>query len=193
MTIVKEVIPFSFRDSVEVFSCPQFQVFQKILVTQEHDPSPTTAPVFTLQMSNWVNVVPVTSDRHILLVEQHRFGVDMITLETPGGVIDPGEERDPTLTALRELEEETAHSSKRLLGLPSFFPNPPLQDNKVHFFIAFDVEPLLQRPSHEDPLERICVRKIPINEVYEMVKTGQIKHSLCALALLLAAPYIKQN
>jgi len=52
-----------------------------------------------------VGIIPITSDKKIILVKQFRKPVEDILLEIPAGKIEPKEE--PYICALRELEEET--------------------------------------------------------------------------------------
>ena len=87
----------------ETYRCPIFRVESREATS--HD-GIHRQPMYTIKCSHWVNVIPVTADGHVALIEQHRFGTDTITLETPGGAVDPGE-NDLTMAALRELEEET--------------------------------------------------------------------------------------
>jgi ADP-ribose pyrophosphatase len=172
-----------------VFDCVVFSVEERLLTDFDNSKS---LNIFTLSPTNWINIVPVTAQGEIVFVEQHRFGIDDITFETPGGVVDPEEIKDPTLTALRELEEETGLTSRKVLGLPAFYPNPALQSNKIYFFIAFDVMPC-ENPRPKDPFENIAVHFIKIDEAYELVRTGQISNGLAALSLLLAEPYIRKK
>ena len=51
---------------------------------REHD-------FWVLETGDWVNVIGLTPDEHILLIEQYRFGSSAVTLEIPGGTIDPGD------------------------------------------------------------------------------------------------------
>jgi 8-oxo-dGTP pyrophosphatase MutT (NUDIX family) len=148
--------------------------------------------MYTIKCSHWVNVIPVTADGHVALVEQHRFGTDTITLETPGGAVDPGE-NDLTMAALRELEEETGLTSQRLLSLPGFAPNPAIQGNRITYFIAFDCQPLAIPRQHHDPFEDIQIRMVPVEEALMLARSGQIQHALAALALLLAEPYLRSR
>lgn len=176
--------PFSFQDEREAFQCEIFRVHQKTAVTKKKE----TLKIYTLACANWVNVVPVTSDGQILLIEQHRFGSDSFVWEVPGGAIDKGE-NDPTMAAVRELEEETGFTSRRVISLASVYANPALQNNRVYYFVAFDVYPLAKlHPA--DPFEDIQIHAYPVAEVMQMVRSGQISHSLSALALLMAEPYL---
>ena len=46
---------------------------------------------FVFGCPDWCNVVAVTEEGKVVLVWQYRFGTDAMSLEVPGGVIDPGE------------------------------------------------------------------------------------------------------
>ena len=45
---------------------------------------------YFLETADWVNVVPVTDYDEVVLVRQFRHGAERITLEIPGGMVDPG-------------------------------------------------------------------------------------------------------
>jgi 8-oxo-dGTP pyrophosphatase MutT (NUDIX family) len=178
---------FKLSEPQETYSCPIFRVESREATSLD---GALTRPMYTIRCAQWVNVIPVTADGHVVLIEQHRFGTDTITLETPGGAVDP-DERDLTLAALRELEEETGLTSQRLLSLPGFAPNPAIQGNRITYFIAFDCQPLAVPRDHHDPFEVIRIRMVPVEEALMMARSGQIQHALAALALLVAEPYLK--
>lgn len=177
--------PFELTDEKSVFQCSIFEVNSRVASTKDHK---NKLNVYTFNCADWVNIVPITASGQVVLVEQHRFGTNSFTLEVPGGAVERSE-KDSTLAALRELEEETGLTSQRILSLPKFFPNPALQSNKVTYFIAFDVQPLSEPNNHNDPFENIKLHFIDFHEAVKMVRSGQIQHSLSALAILLAEPY----
>ena len=178
---------FIVGDSKEVFRCNVFKVIQKDIKTRDGQHG---LRAHTLTSADWVNVVPVTASGKIVVIEQFRFGPETNIFEVPGGSVDFGE-KDATMSALRELEEETKLTSQRIISLPSFYPNPPLQQNKIHYFIAFDVQPLEQSLAvHHDPFEKIKLHFYDIKDAMHLVRIGRISHSLSALALLLAEPYL---
>ncbi|MEN9825957.1 MAG: hypothetical protein RI953_1702 [Pseudomonadota bacterium] len=182
-----ELQKFPLSEPEEAFSCPIFKVESRQATSLDgvHRRS-----MYTIRCSHWVNVVPVTADGHVVLIEQHRVGTNTITVETPGGAVDPGE-KDLTLAALRELEEETGLTSQRVLSLPGFAPNPAIQGNRITYFIAFDCQPLSVPREHHDPFEVIRLRTVPIEEALMMARSGQIQHALAALAILIAEPYLR--
>ena len=171
----------------EVFSCPIFKAFESPL---SHAVTQQEINVYTLSFADWVNVIPVTADGHIVLVKQHRFGTDSLTLETPGGAVDH-HEKDLTRSALRELEEETGLTTHRMLALPGMAPNPAIQGNRITYFLAFDVQPVSDRQFHPDAFENIELVALPFDEAVHRARTGQINHALAALGILLAEPYLR--
>ena len=83
----------------------QYRVFDVWRHRLDMGPGGPQFDAFTLEMSDWVTVVAMTPDERIVLIRQKRYGVDAVMLETPGGIIDDGEQ--PMDAALRELREET--------------------------------------------------------------------------------------
>lgn len=134
---------------------------------------------------DWVNVVAVTPDEQLVLVRQFRYGIDAFSLEIPGGVMEAGE--DPVTAGLRELREETGYAGgqPRLIG--SVRPNPAIQANRCHFVVVEGVT-----CAHDvawDTDEEIEVMTMPIAEVFALVRSGGIVHSLVLNALMLFEGY----
>lgn len=129
---------------------------------------------------DWVNVVALTPDGRIVLVNQFRFGANALSLEIPGGVIEKGEE--PLAAGLRELLEETGYGggSARLLG--SVRPNPAIMDNRCHFVLVEGAVPT--GPMNWDPDEEIEVSTAPAGDVLAWARSGRISHSLSVAALM---------
>ena len=46
-------------------------------------------PYYVFEFSDWVNVLPVTTDGKIVLVKQYRYGLGVWSIEVPGGIMDP--------------------------------------------------------------------------------------------------------
>jgi 8-oxo-dGTP pyrophosphatase MutT (NUDIX family) len=134
---------------------------------------------FTFTCPDWCSVVPVTAVGQVLLVRQYRYGIDAPTLETPGGLVDPGE--DPDVSAARELREETGFGGGTLVSLGKVFPNPVLQNNRLHMFLALGVEK--QGEPEFDPQEHCELVVVSRDEVEWLIEEGEISHALVLLSL----------
>ena len=136
-------------------------------------------PVVRLDTADWVNIVAVTPDGDCVLVRQHRFGIEEVTVEIPGGIIDPGEE--PLAAGMRELREETGFGGGTWHPLGYVHPNPAIQTNKTWMFLAEGVMPVgAQEP---DPHEDIQVELASVEEVGFLLRAGVISHALAVVAL----------
>jgi ADP-ribose pyrophosphatase len=137
---------------------------------------------FTIRTSDWVSVAALTRDGLFVLVRQYRYGVDAVTIETPGGIVDPGEE--PEAAALRELAEETGYRGGRVEALGSVHPNPALQGNRCHLFLVRDAE--LAGDPHGDEGESTEPVLLERHDVVAALDGGHITHALAVVTLLRA-------
>lgn len=138
-----------------------------------------------IEPPDWVNVIPVTRDGKLVLIRQFRFGIAAPTLEVPGGAVEPGEA--PARTAARELEEETGYRPGRIESLGFCHPNPAIQSNKTHFFLALDCEK--HHDGNPDATEDIALELVERTSVAERVRSGEISHALVLAALYLETLY----
>lgn len=132
-----------------------------------------------LDAPDWVNVLPLTPDNDVILVEQYRYGIEKPTLELPGGVCDAGEK--PIETAKRELLEETGFYSDEIHSLGKVSSNPAMLTNYTHFYVAKNC--IKNGHQELDEHERIHVHIMPVQKFLEMVKSGEIIHSLVVAAV----------
>ncbi len=133
---------------------------------------------YLLNTPDWINVVALTEDDRFIMVRQHRLGTDEFTLETPAGLINPGEE--PLAAARRELKEETGYTAGHIIPLKRLSANPAILNNYIHFFLATDCRKTDVQDL--DPAEDIDVELIDRANIPAMIEDGSINHTIIVAA-----------
>lgn len=140
---------------------------------QEHD-------FFVIDSANWVNVIAITPDDQIVMVEQYRHGSNTVELEVPGGMIDPSDD-SPIAAGARELREETGYEGGKGRVIGEVFPNPAIQSNTCYTALFKNCEHL--HPCEWDQAEELITKLVPVSALQGLVASGTIKHSLVLVAL----------
>lgn len=135
---------------------------------------------YVIESVDWVNVIALTPDRQIVLVEQYRHGSNTVELEIPGGIMDvPGE--SPAETAVRELREETGYEGENPRVIGAVFSNAAIQNNRCHTVLIENCR--LTHPVQFDQGEDILTRLMPVDTIPELVASGRIRHCIVVAAL----------
>ncbi len=139
-------------------------------------------PVFTLELADWISVAAITDAGEFVLVRQHRHGLDAVTIETAGGIVDPGEE--PAAAAPRELLEETGYAAESLEALGWVHPNPALQANRCFLYLARGARRVGEPLGDEHESTEAVV--MSADEVTAAMQDGRISHVIAVVTLLRA-------
>jgi 8-oxo-dGTP pyrophosphatase MutT (NUDIX family) len=163
------------KESEYVADCRVFKIRRDLCLCETRSEPQN---FFCIEAPDWINVVPITRNGEVVMIEQFRHGVEGVTLEIPGGMVDEGEE--PGAAAFRELLEETGFGNGRLLSLGKARPNPAIQNNWIHSFVVLDVErissPILEGNEHT------TVRLVRLEEIPALIANGTINHALVIVA-----------
>lgn len=157
--------------------------YRVFTVREERKVSPRTGRennFFVIDSRNWVNVIAVTPDQHIVMVEQFRHGSETVELEVPGGIIDP-DDASPAAAGERELREETGFAGESARVIGEVHPNPAIQSNICYTALVENCRKIHELEFDHD--EDLVTRLVPVSELPSLVATGRIRHSLVVVAL----------
>lgn len=143
---------------------------------------------YVIESSDWINVIPLTAAGEVVMIRQYRHGIRKITLEIPGGLVEPTDS-DHRHSARRELMEETGYDASELVYLGTVFPNPAIQNNRCLTFLAKEAFKVGE-PSPE-PFEELEIVLVPLATLPERIRLGEISHSLVLSAFFLY--FLKQG
>ncbi len=132
-------------------------------------------------------VVPLTADGQIALIRQYRYPVRDWVLEVPAGSLQTPQE-DPSIRASHELREEVGGECDELIYLSRFYSSSAHITLVCEVFLAVGVR-LIHPPMLEETelLQRLV---LPVRQVLEMARNGEISEGQSALAILLAEAQI---
>jgi ADP-ribose pyrophosphatase len=140
---------------------------------QQHD-------FYIIDCVGWVNVIAMTPNRELVMVEQYRHGSNTVELEIPGGIMDAGES-SPVETAVRELREETGYEGEKARLLGDVFANPAIMSNTCYTALVENC--VLKHAVEFDSGEDLMTRLVPIADLAGLVAADRIKHPLVVAAL----------
>lgn len=123
--------PWLVDRSEEILDCRIFKVRRDVAR------SPVTnrqSEFFVLDAPDWVSVIPLTEDGKIVCVAQYRHGSRRISLETPAGLVEPGETTEQA--AARELREETGYAARSFTVLGQTCANSAFMNNRFTAVVA---------------------------------------------------------
>ena len=126
--------------------------------------------------------IPILPDGRVIMERQFRYAHGRVMLEIPAGKLDTPDE-PPLDGAKRELLEETGAVAEKYTYLGSIAPSPALINEIIHVFMA---EGISFGESHLDEGEFLEVEYYTLDELYDMVMSGEITDAKTQIAILKA-------
>jgi ADP-ribose pyrophosphatase len=131
-------------------------------------------------------IIPMLNESRVLLLKQYRHSLREYIWEIPAGTLDPQE--SIMNCAKRELIEETGYSAHQWQKLGEITPVPGYSDERIHIFLATDLQPAEQ---NLDTDEIINVHDVGFSEAIEMIEKGEIQDAKSIAGLYLALNRLK--
>lgn len=125
-----------------------------------------------------IGIVPVDDKMNTYLVGQFRFTINQYSWEIPeGGCPIHG---NPLLGAKRELLEETGLKANRWQVLGTSYLSNSVSDENSVFYLASE---LTQHEAEPEETEELKIKKVSLQNAFDMIDEGEITDGLSILAL----------
>jgi 8-oxo-dGTP pyrophosphatase MutT (NUDIX family) len=138
----------------------------------------TRSSCHVVEYRDWADVIALTVDLNVVLVDQYRHAVGQIRTEFPAGVV--GHAEPPMAAIKRELLEETGYASHEWHLIGSAPVNPAWQTNRVHSFLALGTQKVAEQDL--DEAEVIRTHELPLVEFIRQVEAGDLELPTLQLA-----------
>lgn len=132
-----------------------------------------------------IGILPIAENGDTWIVGQYRYPIGCYTWEIPegGGPI----EVDPLTSAKRELKEEAGITAERWDLIQEAFVSDSATDEYAYLYIARELEIGDPQPEEDEKLE---LRRIPFEELFQMVLEGRVQDSLTIMTVLRARCFL---
>lgn len=148
---------------------------------------------FTIFDSNRTSVVifAMTTSFEIIAVKQFRQAIGEITIELPGGNIDP-KDTNITEAAGRELMEETGYRIGELIPIPNkLWLDPGVCTPYIYSYLALSCEKI-RKPKNEEN-ENTSTIVLTKKSWMKMIQNGKISDMKTIAITLLATSILKKR
>ena len=135
-------------------------------------------PFYSVDVPDWVNIIALTENDELVLIEQFRQGIEAMVLELPSGIVDEGE--GPEAAARRELLEETGYEANEWILLAKSQPNPAFHNNFIHHYLARGARWV--REPELDENESVTTMLKSLNDSIRLVDDGTMAQSMVVAA-----------
>lgn len=128
-----------------------------------------------------VCVLAINQANKIVLVKQYRKAIEKVSYEIPAGKLEVGENADPEVAALRELEEEAAYTGKLSL-LFDFYSAIGFCNERLRLYLASDLRKV-ENPRPQDEDETLELLEVSLEEAKELIQSGDVCDAKTIMAI----------
>jgi ADP-ribose pyrophosphatase len=146
-------------------------------------PSGNTVDLDLMRHPGASAIVALDDEERVVLIHQYRHAAGGMLWEIPAGTLDDGEA--PAVCAARELVEEAGVRAGQLEDLGFIFTVPGFCDERIHLFLARDLEEVEAAPEDDEFIGE--VRRVPLSDALRMIDDGELQDAKSSVALLRVA------
>lgn len=174
----KQINPWTTLKSEKIYDSPWIGLTKHDVLNPNGNPG-TYSVVHFKNIA--LGVLPLDEQYNTWIVGQYRYPIEQYSWEIPEG----GGNRDvePLESAKRELLEETGITAKKWEKVQEMYLSNSASDEFCILYIAQDLSFGEAQPEDNERLE---VRKLHFNELYQMVESGEVTDSLTVAIVLKA-------
>lgn len=131
--------------------------------------------------TNAIAIIPLDENNNTWIVGQYRYPLNSYEWEVPEGGCPLG--TSPVDTAKRELIEEVGLQAEHMELILEMQLSNSTTDEISYTYIARGLTYIGEHPEEE---EQLMIKKLPFEEVYQMVMRGEIRDGLSVASILKA-------
>jgi ADP-ribose pyrophosphatase len=168
--------PWQTKSSQKIYENPWISLTEHQVI----NPSGGSGIYGEVHFKNYaIGIIAIDEQDMIYLVGQYRYPLKQYSWELPegGGPLDT----EPLVSAKRELLEETGLVAQHWVEVLRMHLSNSVSNELGILYLAKDFEQFEAQP---EETEQLVVKKIPFEEAYQMVITGQITDSLTVAGIL---------
>ncbi len=133
-------------------------------------------------------IAAITENKTMIMVKQYRKPAEKVLLEVPAGKRDGNESFENV--AIRELKEETGYTAGCIEHLGKMYLSPGYSNEELHLYLATE---LIPGETSFDDNEAIDIYEYPIDDLVNMVMSGEIEDGKSQVAILKVSEYLRRN
>ena len=135
-----------------------------------------------------IGIVALDENQHIYMVGQYRFPINQYSWELPegGGPLNA----EPLDSARRELLEETGLKAAKWTEILRLHLSNSVCDEEAIVYLAQNLQQFEAEP---EETEQLIIKKMPFQEVYQMVCRGEITDAITVAAVLKVHILLTEN
>jgi len=135
-----------------------------------------------------VAIIPLDEEYNTWIVGQYRYTLDSFEWEVPEGGSLKNE--DPLDGAKRELAEETGYEASEYIKVLEMQLSNSVSDEVSVTYVAKGLKFIGESP---EETEKLYVKKLPFQELFEMTMRGEIRDGLSVASILKVKVMIEQG